>query len=142
MKNEVEVLIRGSQHYGDDRDEEPLILRTGGVYRNVAGRHHVRYDEVIDGTTETTRNHVAISDRRVEVHKTGEVTTDMIFEEGMLHKTNYQTKFGTLTMYMKTKKLTVRERDDSVHATIYYTLLADEAVIAECTMEINVKSKT
>ncbi len=141
MTNEVEILIRGAQHYGDGHDEEPVILETKGVYRQIAGRHHIRYDEVISGTTETTRNHIAIAPNRIEVNKRGEVKTTMVFEEGKTHETRYETRFGTLVMQMRTKKLTVREHEHSIHTTIWYDLLANGEKAAECTMEINIKER-
>ncbi len=141
MTKDVEVLIRGSQSFGDERDGDPMVVSTKGVYRMVGGKHHLAFDEIIEGTTEKTRNHIILEPDRIEVRKSGEVDTVMVFEEGHVHETRYKTAFGALSIHMKTKKLTVRESDDALLGTIWYTLMSGSETMAECTMEIKAKSK-
>ena len=100
MNSHVRVHVRGEQSVTDRPDERqnPILTEAEGRYRFVAGRHHFSFDEMIEGTTTLTRNHVIVGSRSVEVRKSGPVSTSMIFERGKKYPMVYQTEFGQLSM--------------------------------------------
>ncbi len=141
MTKDIEVRIRGTQSTGGDTPDAPVTLHTKGVHRVVAGRHHIRYDETIEGTTGSTRNHVAVRPDRVEVHKTGQVETDLIFEKDRTNPVEYRTRFGTLRMDVHTSRLDVIEREDRMDIRMEYELSADKQHISDCVMEMTFLSQ-
>lgn len=136
MTKDIEVRIRGTQHADASDTDEPVEMKTKGIHRVVGGRHHIRYDEIIGGTSGNTRNHVAVSPDRVEVHKTGLVQTDLIFEKGRTHPVEYGTRFGTVRMEITTSGLNVLERENRLDVRLEYELSADHHHISDCVMEM------
>lgn len=140
MTKDIEVSIRGTQRADDGGTDAPVTLKTKGVHRVVGGRHHIRYDETIDGTTGNTRNHVAVSPDQVELHKSGQVETHMIFEKGRRNPVEYRTRFGTIRMEVYTSRLDVIEREDRMDIRMEYELSADRHHISDCVMEMSFAS--
>lgn len=141
MTKDIHVRIRGTQQTEGTEPDEPVELKTTGVHRIVSGKHHIRYDEVIDGTVGNTRNHVSVMPDRVEVHKTGQVETDLIFEPEKTNAVSYRTQFGTLWMDVHTSRLDVLEREDRLDIRIEYDLSADRRHISDCVMEMSFESE-
>ncbi len=141
MTKDVLVRIKGTQIVEGNEQDEPIALSAKGRYRQVAGRHHIRYDEVLEGTTDRTRNHVVLEPGRVEVHKVGEVNADLIFVPGMTESISYATRFGTLPMEVFTKDMTVREGEETLSAVISYTLSSGGQAVADCSMEMEFRSE-
>lgn len=140
MTKDIQVKIKGTQQTVGAEPDEPVVLTTTGVHRVVGGRHHIRYDETIEGTTGNTRNHVAIGADRIEVHKKGQVETDLIFERGRTNTAAYRTQFGTLQMDVHTSKLDVIEREDRIDIRMEYDLSAGRQRISDCVMEMTFES--
>lgn len=140
MTKDIQVRIKGTQQTAGAEPDEPVVLTTTGVYREMGGRHHIRYDEVIEGTTGNTKNHVAIAPDRIEVHKKGQVETDLIFERGRTNTAAYRTQFGTLQMDVHTSRLDVIEREDRIDIRMEYDLSAGRQHISDCVMEMTFQS--
>lgn len=140
MTNDVQVTVRGVQMVPGAVSDEPIVLQTTGKYKSVAGRHHVVYHEVLEGTTGDTRNHVVLTRDGVEVRKDGEVSVDMVFELGKKNVTYYKTKYGTLVMSLYTTDLSVVEEEERIAAQIRYSISANHQHIADCTMEMEIKN--
>lgn len=140
MTKEIRVHIKGTQRMDGGDPDSPIELKTTGIHRVVGGRHHIRYDEAIEGTVGNTRNHIAVGGGRVEVHKTGQVQTDMIFEPGKTNASGYTTQFGTIRMDVHTSDLSIRDYADGLDVKIRYDLLAGGQHIADCVMEMSFQS--
>ena len=143
MKKKILVQISGLQFEKGrtgPESSEPVELITEGVYRKVAGRHHIKYDENISGGTEMTRSHVIIDKSCIEVHKKGEVDVDMVFEMGKTKISSYKTRYGTMDFGISTTGLEMREMSDSLAAFIRYTLSVDDQYAADCTMEMTFRN--
>ncbi len=141
MTNEIQVLIRGSQRYKDEREEAPIELVTEGKYVVMGGKQHIRYDEVLGGTTEKTRNHVIIDQNAVEVRKLGEAEVIMYFRKGERCRMSYKTRFGILPIEIKTTELFIKQGNDRIDVEIAYTTYHGNEKIADCSMKMQFQNK-
>lgn len=140
MTKDVFISIRGLQN-GPQTDEEPLELITVGEYFYKNGKHYLLYEEAVEGETKTIKSRIKITPERVELTKNGVVTVQMCFEEHKKHTTQYHTPYGSLSMGIDTEKLKIEESENEMNISIRYALEMNEEFVADCKIQIKVKSK-
>ena len=128
-EKKVIISISGMQTYeGLDRDSSEFV--TSGIYTTCDnGDSFLRYREselTGLGNTETTF-HVAPD--RVEITRTGEVNTHMLFKEGTKYFSMYKSPVGTVTVGVNTQSLTKKLREDGGDIEITYATDIDRSVI-------------
>ena len=140
MTKEVLITICGLQA-GPDTDGEPIEMITTGenFYKN--NKHYIIYEEAMEGETRTNKNRIKLSDKTMELHKSGMVSVKMLFEENKKNVTQYYTPYGALTMGIDTKKIEVTESEHEMKIVVDYVLEMNEEFVANCNITINVRSK-
>ena len=140
MTKEVLITICGLQA-GPDTDGEPIEMITTGEYFYKNNKHYIIYEEAMEGETRTNKNRIKLSDKTMELHKSGMVSVKMLFEENKKNVTQYYTPYGALTMGIDTKKIEVTESEHEMHIAVDYVLEMNEEFVANCNITINVRSK-
>lgn len=138
MTKDVLVSVAGIQFEIDE--EEVIEVITSGNYYFKNGKHYVLYEER-DEQQGVTKNRIKIEQNRVEMKKTGAITTNMIFEDGKENITYYNTGFGTLLVQTKTNSIEVLEREDFIHVKILYSMDVNYAHVSDCSVEIKVRGR-
>ena len=115
MKQTVVLAIRGSQTYAD-QEPEVIELVTEGTMEFVNGGWDISYEETaltgLEGVTTTFR----VEPGLVTLTRTGALSSQMIFREGIPHESLYQMPFGALML--------------TVNATrVFYDIVPDGGVI-------------
>lgn len=140
MTKEVTIKIKGKQHYPEGENLETVTESIGEYYlRNDS--HYVMYEEKEAGFTESSKCMLKIRNNTVELTKKGLIQSRMVFEEGRLHMTEYRTPFGMVMLGVQTKHVRVLEEDNALAVQIEYGLEADEAHMADCNIQISIRSK-
>lgn len=140
MTKEVLVSLRGLQ-FAEDMDNEPVEVITTGDYYKKNDKHYILYDEVTEGTTETTKNIVKIGDAFLDITKRGATNVHMMFEKDKKNVSYYYTPFGSLLIGIDTTKIEVKETENDIHVVVEYALEFNYEHMADCTIHMNVKSK-
>lgn len=140
MTKEVLISISGLQ-FAEEMDQEPVEVITIGDYYRKNGKHYLIYDEVMEGFSETTKNIIKISDSCVDITKRGVSNTHMMFEKDKKNVTYYYTPYGSILIGVDTKKIMIRETEHTLYILIDYALEVNYAHMADCKIEVNVKSK-
>lgn len=96
MKQGVILSIRGRQTY---LDQEPDVIElvTEGVMEQQEGNiWHLSYEEsALTGLTGVTTTFL-VEPGKITLDRTGNLSSQMIFQEGVFHTSLYQTEFGAL----------------------------------------------
>ena len=104
MKNNVILSIRGSQKY-DGQEPEVIELVTEGRMEFRDGGWDICYEESaltgLEGVTTTFR----VEPGKVILTRTGKLSSQMIFQQGVSHDSLYQMEFGTLMLTVEAKFL-------------------------------------
>lgn len=140
MTKEVLVSICGMQFDGS-AENEPLELITSADYYKKNGKHYIIYDEVIEGFTETTKNIIKLGDGFLDITKRGTSNVHMMFEKNKKNVTYYYTPYGSLLIGINTTRLEVTETEQDIHVEVDYALEVNYEHIADCKIQMNVKSK-
>ena len=95
MKKTVVLTIRGRQSYAD-QDPEVIELTTEGTMEFRDGGWDICYEESeltgLAGVTTTFR----VEPGKVLLNRTGRLSSQMVFQQGVAHDSLYQMEFGAL----------------------------------------------
>lgn len=140
MTKDVTVKIRGIQQYPEGEKAETVTEEPAEYFlRN--DTHYVMYEELSEGFTESSKCMLKLKGSCVELTKKGLVQSHMVFEEGKFHMTDYKTPFGMVVLGVRTKRVTVLEKENLLTIQIVYALETNEEHMADCSIHIQVKSK-
>lgn len=140
MTKDVLITISGLQ-FADGADNEPVEIITSGVYYKKNGKHYILYDEVTEGTCQTTKNIIKLDDELMDITKRGEMNVHMMFEKNKKNVTYYYTPYGSLLIGVDATKVLVEEQEHDLSVTVDYALEINYEHMADCTITMNVKSK-
>lgn len=130
MKKDVIITIRGLQSFEESGDDS-VELVTSGRYYEKNGNYYVSYKESeLTGLGDTTTT-LKIEENKVTVMRFGELTSNMIFEEGQKHITYYDMGFGALTVGVSTKRIDKKLDDNGGKMKIDYAMEINNAVAGE-----------
>ena len=144
MNSDVLITINGTHHDIDEEDSLQTVQQ--GKYRLVSDKHMIKYEEFIEETEGsssaviTNLLKIDTNSSTVTLTKKGASSSNMVFQEGLHHKSPYKTPFGTMQMSLLTNKLSIEESEATIDITIHYSLEMNYSHISDCTININVKS--
>lgn len=140
MTKEVLVSISGLQ-FVEGTDSEPVEVITSGDYYKKNGKHYIMYDEVLEGVEGTTKNIIKLGEESLDITKRGGTNVHMMFEKNKKNVTYYYTPYGSLLIGIDTTKIESRETEHDIHVTVKYALEVNYEHVADCTIQMNIKSK-
>jgi len=144
MTKDVIVSISGLQIEaleGESADD-PIEVITPADYFFKNGKHYIVYEEVSEGVQGVTKNRIKITgDDLVEIHKSGVVNAQMIFQKNKQNLTYYGTPYGQLLLGVHTTNMQVEETENDISVRIEYQLDINHEPLAECDISINIQSK-
>ena len=78
MQKEVLIHVRGLQMMDAQSDQEPIEIVVPGQYYFRNGFHYLRYEEILDESSEPTINYIKMSGKGLEVSKKGQEKHDIL----------------------------------------------------------------
>lgn len=140
MTKDVLIKISGLQFAGEE-DSDAIEVITSGTYYLKNGKHYILYEEVMEGTTEVTKNVIKLGTNTMEVTKKGETTVHMVFEKDKKNVSYYYTPFGSLLIGIDAKDVQIEETEHDIHVAVKYGLEINYEHTADCNINVSVKSK-
>lgn len=140
MTKDVLVKISGLQFAGEE-DSDAIEVITSGNYYMKNGKHYILYDEVLEGTTEVTKNVIKLWDNNMEVTRKGPSTVHMMFEKDKKNVSYYYTPYGSLLIGIDAKEIQIDETEHDINVKVNYGLEINYEHTADCKITVNVKSK-
>lgn len=143
MTKDVLVSIAGLQY--ENESDGTIELISIGKYHFKNGKHYVTYEELLedkeDNSTETVKCTLKLSQKQIEVIKSGPAAVHMIFELGQNHMTYYSTPFGDLIIGITTNSIKIAETEDAIDVELTYALDMNYQFVSDCKLSIKVKAK-
>lgn len=145
MTKDVILSITGLQYQRGPESGEveasPVEVVTPASYYQKNGKHYVLYEEAEEGTRQVTKSTIKINREVVEVMKKGLSNVHMVFERNKKNMTYYSTPFGNLLVGITAHKVEVKESENDIDVEVGYSLDVNYSFLADCTININLKSK-
>lgn len=140
MTKDVMITIKGRQCYSGEEAVETVTEAKAEYYlRNQS--HYVIFEEETEGFAEKTKSMLKLRKNCMELTRKGLVQTQMVFEENKLYMSEYRTPFGAVPMGVRTKQFRTAETENSIVVDIAYALEANEEHMADCHIEVTIRSQ-
>lgn len=141
MEKDVIISIRGMQDMDGVGDDAIELVTEGHLSSSGGDEYLLSYAESeltgLGGTTTT----LSIQDGRVTLVRSGEVNSQMIFEEGKRHLSLYETPYGALSVGVNTRRMDLRLGESGGELEIDYAIEIDHAVAGENLFRIQVREQ-
>lgn len=97
MKEEVVLSLRGQQTY-ENQDPDVIELITDGTLEQVPSGWVLQYEESALTGLEGVQTSFLLEKDCVTLTRTGKLSSQMVFREGIPHESLYQMEFGVLML--------------------------------------------
>lgn len=133
--------IRGEQYF-DGLDPDATELMTEGTLEVTEDGFRLTYEESALTGMEGTTTTFTVKGGQVILTRSGNVSSQMVFEEGRQHTSLYETPFGELSVDIQTSSLrhTLSERGGLME--IKYSIAVEHTVTGRNCFKIRVKRKS
>ena len=138
MAQEVMISVKGIQQF-DAADKDSIELVTRGSLERNGGMLTLQYEESELTGLEGTLTTIQVEPERVTMLRTGQVNTQMVFQEGRRHLSMYNTPYGAMTVGVNTRHLYAELGEDGGEIEIDYNIEIDHTVTGRNVFRINVK---
>lgn len=141
MTEKVLLSISGLQSDIDGNEAVEMIAPAS--YRLESSTHILTFDEPADSESMSAgvnKYNIMLSEKKVEIIKTGHDNTHMIFETGKCNRTLYETEYGGLDMGLYTRSIKIQEAAEQITATLLYSLDIDYCHLSERSVCISIRA--
>lgn len=129
MKDAV-IKIKSIQREGGDKSETEII--TAGTFGKIKSGYELRYDDTDATGYEGSQTVLRIMDgSRIELTRTGAVTSELYIERGRKNFCLYGTPFGELTVGVQGKNVESRMTDSGGSVSASYVIDVNSALIGD-----------
>ena len=121
MKKNVMIKIDSCQEL-ENNEKSKIEFMTEGKYYRENNSYYIVYDETeingIEGTTTT----IKVSEKSISITRFNAVESNMVFEKDRDHISLYKTKYGALSVKLRTEKMELDLDDDGGMIKLEYML--------------------
>lgn len=123
-----------------DGQRDEMKLEFDGKYFQKGSHHYVIYEEKVPDSSEMIKNRLKFADGFMKVTKKGSFSSEMYFEPGGTHQTEYCTPFGKIPLSMRTNEFYVKkEEKDGFALGVNYVMIAGHSHLVDCQMQIGIR---
>lgn len=137
---DVIISIKGTQNDPNGEDNE-IELVTDGYFAFENGEGMLSYMESELTGLEGTKTSFTISPMGVVMTREGSLNSRMVFEEGKKHNFLYETPFGSATMGVNTKSISVSLNEHGGDMEIDYIVDFQHSIVGHNMFKINVSEQ-
>lgn len=140
MKQNVLLTIRGQQKYAD-AEPETIELVTEGTMEQRSNGWDLSYEESdltgLQGVLTTFR----IRPGQVLLDRTGQLHSQMVFQEGKTHESLYQMEFGALLISVCATRVRWDISPEGGELEIIYNIAIEESAAGTISYHISIQAK-
>lgn len=140
MKTEVVLSIQGRQNYADT-EPEVIELVTEGTMEFRDGGWDVCYEESaltgLEGVTTTFR----VEPGKITLTRTGRLSSQMVFQQGVAHESLYQMEFGALLLTVQATFLYFDIVPDGGVIDLSYTIDIENSAAGTIDYHLDIRAK-
>ena len=141
IEKEVIIFVRGEQYY-EGVDPDGIELATEGTMTiHDDGSMELAYQETELTGMEGTETRFVINEDRVVLTRSGQTSSQMVFQVGVQHTSMYTTPWGNLLVDINTSKLSHKLGEHGGLLHIQYTIAVGHQVTGKNQFKIRVREK-
>ncbi|WP_003542706.1 DUF1934 domain-containing protein [Desulfotomaculum nigrificans] len=140
MGKDVLVTIKSTKK-DSDNDTEVIELVSPGTFHKKGNSYYILYPETVISGTENSTTSVKVAADTVTIVRSGHINMRQVFEKGKLHRSVYQTPFGSMNMTVLPLQIEVDLTDLGGSIKLEYELTLNDNKLGTNTLEIKVRPK-
>ena len=140
MKQAVILSIRGRQTY---MDQEPDVIElvTEGTMEQIEDAWELLYEESeLTGLAGVTTN-FRIEPEKVTLTRTGKLSSQMVFQEGVFHDSLYQMEFGALMITVCASRIHYELSEKGGYVDLVYGIEIEQVAAGTIDYRLEIKAK-
>ena len=141
MEKDVIISIQGLQHYAG-MDSDNIELVTEGKLEDAEGALRLSYQESELTGMEGTTTVFHVEPERVTLLRMGNVSSEMVFEEGRRHMSLYSTPYGSLEVGILARKLRSTLDQNGGKLEINYDIEINHTLAGQSLFRIDVRESS
>ena len=141
MEKDVIISIQGLQHYAG-MDSDNIELVTEGKLEDAEGALRLSYQESELTGMEGTTTVFHVEPERVTLLRMGNVSSEMVFEEGRRHMSLYSTPYGSMEVGILARKLRSTLDRDGGKLEIDYDIEINHTLAGQSLFRIDVRESS
>lgn len=138
MEKDVIISIQGLQHYAG-MDSDNIELVTEGKLEDAEGALRLSYQESELTGMEGTTTVFHVEPERVTLLRMGNVSSEMVFEEGRRHMSLYSTPYGSMEVGILARKLRSTLDQNGGKLEINYDIEINHTLAGQSLFRIDVR---
>lgn len=140
MQRKVQVSVTGIQYENGIEMTSTQTLSFGTYEKHEEKElHTLIFDESIEGIDTPLKNIIILSEDEVNLLKSGELESEMLFSPGQTTLSSFHTPYGDLSMDVLCSDIKVWEDHRGVYSEIIYQLFVEGKMISENKIQIEAK---
>ena len=140
MKKDVILSIRGSQKY-EGQEPEIIELVTEGTMELTNGGWDISYEETALTGMEGVRTTFRVEPGKVVLTRSGNLSSQMIFEEGVAYDSLYQMPFGAMMMTIRANRVFYDIVPDGGVIDLSYNITIENAEAGVIDYHLDIRAK-
>lgn len=141
MEKDVIISIQGLQHYAG-MDSDNIELVTEGKLEDAEGALRLSYQESELTGMEGTTTVFHVEPERVTLLRMGNVSSEMVFEEGRRHMSLYSTPYGSMEVGILARKLRSTLDQNGGKLEINYDIEINHTLAGQSLLRIDVRESS
>lgn len=139
MDEKYLLSVCGRQYVSDSEDQ--IDLQTGAAYVLKGSTRYISYKEYDPQDPEKHyRTTVKVDENNVvTVMKGGEISHNLILEEGKRHRCEYRTPFGYMSLGIYTEKVHVALDDNGGMVSVRYNIDVENELVSTNELTLNIE---
>lgn len=140
MKQSVILSLRGKQTY-EDQEPEVIELVTEGILEHRDGCWYITYQESdLTGLQGVTTNFCIESDK-ITLTRTGKLSSQMVFQPGLLHNSLYQMEFGALMITVCASQIRHDLSEKGGTVDLVYAIEVEQSAVGVVEYHLDIRPK-
>ena len=139
MKRQVVLNIRGTQRY-EGQEQDTIELVTEGFMEKTESGWALSYEESdltgLAGVTTVFR----VEEGRVTLRRSGQLNSQMVFQEGVSHESLYQMEFGALMMTVCAQRISYNLDEKGGYVDLIYSIQIEHSAVGLVEYHLDVRS--
>lgn len=140
MKKEVLLTIRGQQSYAE-QEPEMVELVTEGTLESVENGWKLTYEESdLTGLKGVTTSFL-LEPAKVTLSRKGPLSSQMVFQEGVLHESLYQMEFGALMITVCANQVRYDINENGGTIDLIYAIEIEQSAAGHIAYHLDIRKK-
>lgn len=140
MKKEVLLTIRGQQSYAE-QEPEMVELVTEGMLESLENGWKLTYEESdLTGLKGVTTSFL-LEPAKVTLSRKGPLSSQMVFQEGVLHESLYQMEFGALMITVCANQVRYDINENGGTIDLIYAIEIEQSAAGHIAYHLDIRKK-